>query len=122
MFNFSYSLFVSTCHAKCGPSKNWSPGPLLATKTGLPGPLLVMGVHFWQLKVDLGGAVLVAKSGPWGPLFTRATFSMTVQHPILKTVHGWILQLLASGVDATSRHTLMSESSTLMLCPTDKPA
>ena len=44
------------------------------------------------------------------------------QHPILKMVHGWILQLMSSGVDATSGHTLMSEFLTLMLCPTDKPA
>ena len=43
-------------------------------------------------------------------------------HPILKTVHDWISRLMASGVDATSGHTLMSESSTLMLCPTNKPA
>ena len=47
-----------------------------------------------------------------------------LQHPtgeilILKTVHGWMSRLMASGMDTTSGHTLMSKSSTLMLCPTD---
>ena len=45
------------CHAKSGPAQKWSPGPLLATKTGPGGPLLVA-------KTGPGGPLLAAKSGP----------------------------------------------------------
>ena len=42
------------CHAKCGPDEKWTGGPLMATKSGPGGPLLVAiigpPVHFSSQK------------------------------------------------------------------------
>ena len=47
---------VKDCHAKSGPDQKWTEGPLMATKSGPPGPLLVAiigpPVYFsWQKAV-----------------------------------------------------------------------
>ena len=73
-------LLSTTFTGLSGPllaTKTCSPGPVLTTKSGhgratfhIEGPLLAV-------KSGPRGPVLVAKIGPGGPLFTRATFSMT---------------------------------------------
>ena len=40
-------LFEPPCHAKIGPSQKWTPGPVLAAKSGPP-------VQFWLPNVDPG--------------------------------------------------------------------
>ena len=64
---------------------------------------------------------IVSACDAWVPERARECRWVQIEIPE-KTVHSWILRLMASGVDATSGHTLMSESSTLMLCQIDKPA